>query len=149
MMPADLCPDYCPGPDWRPREGGNCGGCGSPLTGRSWWFCPTVKGGNPCRDRYFLNHDWGKAREEAVRRSKRVCAHCGIKVPKPALKEDSLALERDTLEVNHKEPRNGQGYGMGCWNHQAKLETLCRSCHGKVSGAQATERARVARQVSA
>jgi len=33
------------------------------------------------------------------------------------------------LEVNHIEPRNGQGYGWGCHNHLSNLETLCHDCH--------------------
>lgn len=33
------------------------------------------------------------------------------------------------LEVNHIVPRNGDGYGVGCWHHLDNLETLCRSCH--------------------
>lgn len=33
------------------------------------------------------------------------------------------------LEVNHREPRNGDGYGVGCWHHLDNLETLCHGCH--------------------
>ena len=47
------------------------------------------------------------------------------------------------LEVNHKVPRAGAGYGWGCWHHLDGLETLCRPCHRKVTNAQALERKRV------
>ena len=146
---ADSLGDYCPGVTWHPRrslqEEGTCGGCGKPLTGRSWWFCSSVQGRNPCRERYFTNHDWSEARREAVRRSGRVCAHCGATVPEPEIRRDSLELERDLLEVNHKVPRNGQGYRMGCWNHQDNLEVLCHPCHAKVTAGQARDRAEVSR----
>lgn len=46
------------------------------------------------------------------------------------------------LEVNHIEPRRGEGYTTGCHNHPGNLQTLCRSCHGKVTGAQRRARAR-------
>jgi 5-methylcytosine-specific restriction endonuclease McrA len=43
-------------------------------------------------------------------------------------------------EVNHKEPRVGQGYGFGCWNHPENLETLCHRCHVRVTSQQKRER---------
>lgn len=46
------------------------------------------------------------------------------------------------LEVNHIEPRRGEGYTTGCWNHLDNLQVLCRACHGKVTGAQRRARAR-------
>lgn len=33
------------------------------------------------------------------------------------------------LEVNHIEPRVGQGYNAGCHHHLTNLETLCHPCH--------------------
>ena len=38
--------------------------------------------------------------------------------------------------MNHIEPRNGEGYGIGCWNHQENLETLCHGCHLKTTAEQ-------------
>lgn len=43
-------------------------------------------------------------------------------------------------EVNHRDPRVGEGYGFGCWNHQENLETLCHRCHSKVTKMQRHER---------
>lgn len=40
------------------------------------------------------------------------------------------------LEVNHIDPRRGQGYLAGCHHHQANLETLCREHHVAVTTAQ-------------
>jgi 5-methylcytosine-specific restriction endonuclease McrA len=44
------------------------------------------------------------------------------------------------LEVNHIDPRNGAGYGRGCWNHLDGLETLCRVCHVDVTTQQIRDR---------
>jgi hypothetical protein len=49
------------------------------------------------------------------------------------------------LEVNHIVPRNGAGYGFGCWNHQDNLETLCHGHHVEVTNAQRVERKAVQR----
>lgn len=54
-------------------------------------------------------------------------------------------------EVNHIVPRNGGGYGFGCWNHQSNLELLCRRCHQQKTRQQRIDRLmeqadRIARQ---
>jgi hypothetical protein len=36
---------------------------------------------------------------------------------------------KEPLEVDHIEPRWGQGYGDGCHNHLVNLRTLCHRCH--------------------
>ena len=115
---------FCQGALWKPRKStldpGTCGACGRALAGRNLWFCKTPQGGQygeSCRGRYARNHFWQEARDAAVRRDSSKCRRCGS----PGT--------RHTLEVNHIEPRNGQGYGIGCHNHQDNLETLCHDCH--------------------
>ncbi|MDP3063781.1 MAG: HNH endonuclease [Chloroflexota bacterium] len=127
----------CQGPDWKPRrslkEPGTCGACGRPLMGRHRWFCPTPRGkadlpGESCRDRYAVNHFWGEARAEALRRAGGKCSRCGEEV--------KSELPYGGLEVNHIVPRNGGGYGPGCWHHQDNLEPLCHQGHQEVTAAQ-------------
>lgn len=45
-----------------------------------------------------------------------------------------------TLEANHIDPRRGGERGFGCWNHLDGLETLCKRCHGIVTGLQVKRR---------
>jgi hypothetical protein len=52
--------------------------------------------------------------------------------------------ESNWLEVNHIDPRVGQGYNSGCWNHQDNLETLCHKCHVKTTRRQLLQRVRLA-----
>lgn len=112
---------FCQGPDWRPRkratEPGTCGACGKPLEGRNTWFCRSRPGeafssdgheGESCRARYMRNHRWGEARAAAIRRDGSRCRRCGV----------AVIDSNHELEVNHRVPRNGRGYGIGCWNHQ-------------------------------
>ena len=122
---------FCQGPDWKPRKSvkveGTCGACGKALEGRNLWFCKTPPGeqyGESCRARYARNHFWQEARNAAVRRDSSKCRRCGS----PGT--------RHTLEVNHIEPRNGQGYGIGCHNHLDNLETLCHADHLVVTATQ-------------
>lgn len=51
--------------------------------------------------------------------------------------------------MNHIVPRNGAGYGWGCHHHQTNLQTLCHSCHVKVTNAQAAARRELSSTVSA
>lgn len=149
---------FCQGPDWKPRlstkEAGTCGACGAPLVGRNHWFCPSpyrTRDHTSCRDRYMENHRWGEARSAAIRRDKSVCRRCGG--PAEASRIKPYPWEPDTWppEVNHIVPRNGQGYGIGCHNHQDNLATLCHACHlvvtaeqrGFVPGGEVNRRRRV------
>lgn len=81
----------------------------------------------------FPQHDWNSARKAAKKRDGYKCVKCG----KP---EDVDELLRSTLQVNHIEPRVGEGYGWGCWNHLSNLETLCKECHVVVTNQQAADR---------
>ena len=134
---------FCQGADWKPRkslnEPGTCGACGKPLEGRKHWFCPSPYGTgmyvgdntpHTCRDLYAINHFWGEARRAALRRDNYHCRRCGREV------QDEDRHGEDCAEVNHIEPRNGKGYGVGCWNHQDNLETLCHKCHLLVTAGQ-------------
>lgn len=66
------------------------------------------------------------AREAARKRDGRRCVRCGSGIG---------------IEVNHIEPRNGQGYGNGCHHHQDNLETLCKVHHREVTNEQRLVRA--------
>lgn len=66
-------------------------------------------------------HSWYISRRKAMARDGNKCVSCG---------------STEKLEVNHIEPRLGEGYGPGCHHHLKNLETLCRSCHRKVTNGQ-------------
>lgn len=51
------------------------------------------------------------------------------------------------LEVNHIEPRRGEGYAAGCHHHLDNLETLCHPCHVEVTTAQRYGFSRSAREM--
>lgn len=65
-------------------------------------------------DRDNTEHDWALAKKAAKTRDGHACVTCG---------------STDRLEVNHIDPRRGQGYGKGCHHHLDNLETLCHDCH--------------------
>jgi 5-methylcytosine-specific restriction endonuclease McrA len=97
-----------------------CWWCGEPLTGRQRSWCS-----NHCwRNTYWLNHDWGSARAEAMRRAGGKCQRCG----------------GSASEVNHREPLVGRGYHGGCVHHQENLEPLCHDCHVAETTRQLRER---------
>ena len=122
MRPAIV---ICPGEGWQPQVGGICASCGQQLVGRLRWFCRASKWFGRttswCRDLYMANHDWNEARRVALWRAAagRLHAVC--------IRMGCGAIRR--LEVNHIEPRNGQGYQMGCHHHQDGLEVLCHEHH--------------------
>lgn len=105
---------------------GVCRACAKPLTGRRTAWCS-----KECSDEYTRAHDWGWARNAAKKRDGGQCVTCG---------------STRALEVNHIDPRVGQGYGFGCWNHPENLETLCHDCHVEVTKAQAAARRAAAAQ---
>jgi len=69
------------------------------------------------------NHDWNSARKAAKKRDGYKCVKCG-------------KGKEAKLEVNHKTPLVGSGYGFSCNHHLDGLETLCHSCHVEVTNEQ-------------
>lgn len=107
---------------------GVCDHCGKALTGRQQRWCS-----RECSFVEWPEHDWNSARKAAKKRDGNRCVQCGSSA---------------SLEVNHIEPRVGQGYGWGCWNHQDNLETLCHPCHVEVTKAQAAARREAASEAA-
>lgn len=68
---------------------------------------------------------WSIARGLTRRRSKKVCAHCGV--------------PSERIEVNHIKPVRGSGYSLSCFHHLDNLEALCHPCHVVVTRKQAAE----------
>ena len=128
---------YCQGAEWRPRkrqdQPGACGACGTPLTGRNRWFCPSRYGEqhrDSCRESYMTNHWWSEARAATILRDQHTCQICGYH-----------AQDDRGLGVNHLVARNGRGYQVGCHNHLKNLQTLCHTCHAVTTAAQRKVRA--------
>ena len=97
---------------------GVCDACGSPLGARRRRWCS-----KRCNWRWVVQHRWTEARKAARNRDRSSanprrngCVREGCE-------------STDPLEVNHIVPRNGAGYGFGCWNHLENLETLCLLHH--------------------
>ncbi len=93
--------------------------CGSLLKGkRRRWHT------DRCRLKYqhslLDNHYWSYARKAAKKRDK-VCVTCGSDIK---------------LEVNHRIPLVGSGYGPSHAHHLENLQVLCHQCHVKVTSAQ-------------
>jgi hypothetical protein len=105
---------------------GRCNWCNKaiPAGGRRTVWCRDL-----CRTQWERNHIWRRARIFARRRAKYRCSRPGC-----------TAAHRD-IEINHIDPRNGEGYGPGCGHHQSNLEGLCRAHHREVTSAQASARA--------
>lgn len=146
----ELRPALMPGCILLPYDtaAGHCRACGEKLgKGKRSWCAAE------CQKVYERNHYWNYARDAAVKRDKYRCVKCGWS---PEF-YDQLANGQyifwsrtwllkhgntNWLEVNHITPRGGAGYGTGCWNHLAGLETLCHKCHVKVTHRQRIARAR-------
>lgn len=120
----------CP---WLPHEDqkGVCDRCGTALTGRRTRWCSDA-----CMYEWRQQHDWGAARNAAVKRDGHKCVKCGA-AEYHGWREPEKTVR---LEVNHIVPREGRGYGFGCHNHLDNLETLCVPCHRAVTNAQAAAR---------
>lgn len=121
----------CPLSSWR-GDPGRCQWCDATIDSprRRTWCSAT------CNRAWERDHVWRFARSTAKRRAKYRCTR------------DGCTAERRDCEVNHREPRNGGGYGPGCHHHQhpgpdgrGGLEVLCRAHHAEVTAQQATARA--------
>ena len=99
-------------------EKGKCWRCGVALPRFARKWCS-----KDCSQLYWWNHAWGRARWEAIRRR---TPNRDLRQPVPCRR---CGTPTHTPEVNHINPRNGQGYGNGCHNHQENLEVLCHNCH--------------------
>lgn len=138
----------CPLTDWDGTPG-HCNWCNTliPTTGRRKVWCR-----DQCRRLWERNHIWRRARIFARKRAGYRCTVV------------ACTAERGDIEINHIDPRNGQGYGPGCHHHQdptpdvvtgeprGGLEGLCHEHHRLITTAQAGARAaarRAAKQSSA
>lgn len=112
---------------------------------------PRRKDGKPHRNRRWCSrkcetawrrqHVWAFARDAAIGRDEGMCVRRDVHA-RPADVEHLDYFEQRRLigargiEVNHIEPRRGEGYAAGCHNHLENLETLCHDCHVEVTTAQ-------------
>lgn len=127
---------------------GLCRACGDKVGARRTWCGPE------CRVMYERNHYWQVARIAAIKRDNNECTRCGfrpdhwdiwVRTGQLVFWTRANLLKKpptNWLEVNHITPRLGQGYGTGCWHHLVGLETLCHTCHVKVTNRQRIDRAR-------
>ena len=121
----------CPLSQWSGTPG-NCQWCDALICEprrRSW--CSSR-----CANFWAKNHVWRYARAAAKRRAKYHCERPGC-----------LSASLD-CEVNHIQPRNGDGYDPGCHHHldpsaagEGGLEVLCHAHHAAVTKEQAQARA--------
>lgn len=129
-MPPRFVRTPCHLSDW---EGipGNCNWCNTviPTGGRRTVWCKDL-----CRRSWERNHVWRRARIYARKRAAYRCSR------------PECEAERGDIEINHIDPRNGEGYGPGCGHHQSNLEGLCQKHHRELSNAQATARAAARRE---
>lgn len=138
-VPAD-CPIL---PLLREHVAGECDRCGKALSGRRKRWCS-----NHCASwaykEFSKHHDWSAARDATLERDGYKCVRCGAKpaiVDPPQEFPPISTKPLVVLQVNHIEPRRGQGYGRGCHHHLSNLETLCRPCHVVVTNQQRKARA--------
>ena len=115
--------------------------CGD--SGRCQWCNETINDprrssycSKRCASAWDREHVWRHARAAVKRRADYRCSRPGC------------TAQRRDCEVNHREPRNGQGYLPGCHHHTRPdehgvggLEVLCHAHHVEVTSAQASARA--------
>ena len=86
-----------------------CRWCRRSLDGRRTAWCSPE-----CTTLFEVNHFWGAAAHEALKRAHYRCSGCGTDC---------------RLEVHHRVPLEGQYRATTCFNHQENLRVLCRACH--------------------
>lgn len=92
-----------------PTKQGFCCCCGGPLRNkRQQRYCS-----KECKSLYGINHFWGEARTECLKRSHNICTEC----------------KSPATEVHHLFPLNGAYRANSCLNHQDNLQALCHACH--------------------
>jgi len=96
--------------------------CGNLLPKRRRRWCS-----NKCRLRYehslLDNHYWGHARKAALKRANYKCELCGIG-------------KEGKLEVNHRVPLVGSGYGPSHKHHLSNLQVVCHKEHVLITKSQ-------------
>lgn len=136
--------------------------CGGDLPAGMRRWC-----GARCSEAYWDNHGWGSARFRAIALARVggpqgvvVCDDCGgdaesrrcgscreswpcrawADAQPKAYVPGHYPVTTAGAEVNHVEPRVGQGYHEGCHHHQTNLQVLCHTCHVAETTRQVRER---------
>lgn len=131
-----------------PASKGGCRWDGVALPGRRRVWCSDA-----CLTVYLENHFWTEARSVAIRRASitdergrpllTFCDQCRKRCGRLSTLLGATGHRyggQSEAEVNHVEPRLGQGYDDGCWNHQTNLQVLCHGCHVMETQRQKRER---------
>lgn len=144
----------CPLSRWSGRSD-RCRWCDEPAAAGFAWCS------NPCEDGYRRNHWWDVARHAALARDDRRCVRCRLGpdtllearwllralVPMGPVAAAHLWQSAEwaalgqacAVEVHHRVPLLGAGYGAGCHHHLDGLETLCHRHHVAVTLLQARQ----------
>lgn len=109
--------------------------CGKPLPPRRRRWCS-----QECSRLWGRWHSWSESRQYCLELANWTCQRCGFQ-SRQTVPVQYGHRWGNWIEVNHIVPRNGAGYGTGCWNHQDNLEVLCAQCHHEVTAQQRRDRA--------
>ncbi len=105
--------------DWIPN--GTCRGCQAAIVSQKRLIWCSAKCTRKTWRAFTKGHRWTTARKAALRHAKRRCDVCGTS---------------ERLEVNHRDPRVGKGYGYSCAHHGENLQVLCHAHHVEVTNTQ-------------